>query len=109
MQVFKCAMRIVRGNLVFLLVYLVGLSFMGLFIAQSFSFDTVDQALDQDAPDFAVIDRDDSELSRALAAFLDGRGVAVEVEDSRVAVQDAVAKGEVDYLLVVPEGFGVRS
>lgn len=106
MQVFKCAMRIVRGNLVFLLVYIVGLSFMGLFMAQSFSFDRVDQALDQDAPDFAVIDRDDSELSRALAAFLDGRGVAVEVEDSRVAFQDAVAKGEVDYLLVVPEGFG---
>lgn len=106
MQVCKCAMRIVRGNLVFLLVYIVGLSFMGLFMAQSFSFDKVDVALDQDAPDFAIVDRDDSELSRALAAFLDGRGIAVEVEDSRLAFQDAVAKGEVDYLLVVPEGFG---
>lgn len=28
MQVFKCAMRIIRGNIIFPIIYIVGLSFM---------------------------------------------------------------------------------
>ena len=105
MQAFRCALRVIRGNIVFLLVYIVGLSFMGVFMAQSFNFQGVDDALGEKSTNFAVVDRDESELSRGLEAFLEERAMPVEVEDSREAFQDAVAKGQTDYLLVVPAGY----
>lgn len=105
MRAFECALRIIRGNKVFLLVYIVGLSFMGVFMAQSFSFGGTEEVLQKSSASFAVVDRDGSSLSQALAAYLAERGEPVQVEDSRQAFQDAVAKGQTDYLLVIPEGY----
>lgn len=105
MRAFECALRIIRGNMVFLLVYIVGVSFMGVFMAQSFSFGGTEEVLQEGSASFAVVDRDESSLSHALAAYLSERGEAVRVEDSRQAFQDAVAKGQTDYLLVVPDGY----
>lgn len=111
MQAFKCALRIIRGNLVFLLVYIVGLSFMGVFMAQGFSFGDVETTMEEDRPNFAVVDRDDSALSEGLERFLEQRGYSVSIDDSKMAFQDAVAKGQTDYVLIVPEGYeaGFRS
>lgn len=105
MRAFECALRIIRGNKVFLLVYIVGLSFMGIFMAQSFSFGGTEELLRDGSASFAVVDRDESSLSHALAAYLAERGEPVQVEDSRQAFQDAVAKGQTDYLLVIPAGY----
>lgn len=105
MQAFKCALRVMRGNLTFLIVYIVGLSFMGIFMAQSFHFEPAEDMLEQTNAEFSIVDRDDSALSRGLEEFLEESGVPVAVEDSRTAFQDAVAKGSTDYLLVVPEGY----
>ena len=38
MQVFKCALRILRAHLIFPMIYIVGLSFMGILMASSFGF-----------------------------------------------------------------------
>lgn len=106
MQVFKCALRVIRGHAVFPLVYIVGLSLMGLFMASSFDFSTAEGQFEREQADYAVVDRDGSALSAGIAEALDEQGTAVEVADDRRAFQDAVAKGAVDYLLVVPEGYG---
>ncbi len=106
MQVFKCALRIIRGNLVFPLVYIVGLSFMGLFMAISFDFGDSTSDFQRPEYDFAVIDRDGSELSQAVTEVLATQGEAVSVPDEKLAIQDAVAKGQTDYLLIIPPGFG---
>lgn len=106
MQAFKCALRIVRAHLIFPLVYIVGLSFMGLFMASSFSFGSADGRFERVQADFAVVDRDGSALVAGLVEALGSQGTAVEVADEPQAFQDAVAKGAVDYLLVVPEGYG---
>ncbi len=106
MKAFECALRIVRGNILFLLVYVVGLSFMGVFMAQSFGFGAVDETLQEQTAEFSVVDRDGSSLSRGLEEFLESRGIAVFIEDSTQAFQDAVAKGQTDYLLVIPAGYG---
>lgn len=108
MKVFECALRIIRGNIVFPLVYIVGLSFMGVFMALSFDFGGIEETLDESGVEYAVIDRDDSVLSRSIAGFLEERGVAVSIDDSRIAFQDAVAKGQADYLLVIPAGYEER-
>ena len=106
MQVFKCALHVIRGHAVFPLVYIVGLSLMGLFMASSFDFSTAEGQFEREQADYAVVDRDGSALSAGIAEALDEQGTAVEVADDRRAFQDAVAKGAVDYLLVVPEGYG---
>ncbi|MFR3090623.1 MAG: ABC transporter permease [Eggerthella lenta] len=53
-----------------------------------------------------MIDRDGSALSDGLAAYLREQGIEVPIEDSQMALQDAVAKGQSSYILIVPEGFG---
>ena len=105
MQVFKCAMRIIRGNIIFPVIYIVGLSFMGIFMAASFDFDMNENGLERYSCNFSVIDRDDSELSDAIASQLAQHGTQVVVEDTPLAIQDAVAKGATDYLLIIPEGY----
>lgn len=105
MQVFKCAMRIIRGNIVFPLIYIIGLSFMGLFMTVSFSFGNPGGDFERPTYDFAVIDRDQSELSAAVEDRLHAEGNAIAIEDDTRQIQDAVAKGQVDYLLIIPEGF----
>lgn len=106
MQVCKCALEIIRGNVVFLLVYIVGLSFMGVFMAQGFDFGSQSDEFAMEPVDFAVIDRDGNDLSAGVAEFLEGYGERAVVEDESLAMQDAVAKGTTEYLLVIPEGFG---
>lgn len=106
MQVFKCAMGVIRGNLVFPLVYIVGLSFMGLAMAMAFGFEGTVDEFQMERGSYAVIDRDGSALSQGVAQALQQMGDQVAVADDRRAMQDAVAKGRVDYLLMIPQGFG---
>ena len=110
MQVFKCALRIMRASFVFPLIYVVGLSFMSVVLA--FSAVPLD---DRQSDDFeraeyvySIIDRDNSTISHSLAEALAEGGEAIEVTDDRVAIQDAIAKGHVDYLLIIPVGYEER-
>ncbi|MBM6699864.1 ABC transporter permease [Bifidobacterium pullorum subsp. saeculare] len=57
-------------------------------------------------PTVAVIDRDGSKISGALADFVRGAGTPVALPDSAFALQDAAAKDLATYVLVIPEGYG---
>ena len=57
MQLFKCAIRIIRGNIIFPIIYIVGLSFMGIFMAASFDFDMNENGLERYSCNFSVIGR----------------------------------------------------
>ncbi len=106
MRAFKCAMRVMRAHLVFPIVYIMGLSFMGIFMAMSLSFGQADGQFQPERGDFAVVDRDRGPISDGISEALSAKGDRIEVADDRQAFQDAVAKGSVDYLLVVPKGYG---
>lgn len=106
MQVFKCAMRIIRANLGVPLVFIVILSFMGVFIALSIDSDNGSNDFERCAVNFAVVDRDDSELSQGIVNFLEQDNTRVFVEDTPIALQDLVAKGKVALLLIIPNGYG---
>ncbi len=54
----------------------------------------------------AVIDRDQSALSRELTDFLGQRAELVELADSPRALQDAAALNTVTYLAIIPAGYG---
>ena len=107
MQVFKAALRVVLRHPLYLLVYAVFLSFMGVLMASSLPFGEAEDAeFVGHRTRFSVIDRDGSDLSQGLAAFLGERGEEVPLEDTPIALQDAVAKGQSGYVVIVPEGFG---
>ena len=105
MQVFKCTLKIIARNKVFPLIYIVGLSFMGLFMSWSFDFEGQSSEFESTKANYAVIDRDQSQLSLGIIDSLESCGQRIDVVDNTLAMQDAVAKGEIDYLLIIPSGY----
>ncbi len=109
MRVFRYALTMAARKPMFFLIYAVGLSFMGVAMALAV---TASQPADTAAAvarprvAWALVDRDGSELSRGLAAGLDVLGAREDVPDDRLAMERAVAQGQVDCLFVVPAGFG---
>ena len=107
MQVFKIAIKTVLRHPMYLFVYAGFLSLMGVFIASGLTFGgSSDNGFSPYETKFAVIDRDASAFSEGLTAYLREQGTEVPVEDSPMALQDAVAKGQSSYTLIIPEGFG---
>lgn len=107
MTTFRTYLAIVRAHWVYLAIYLVLLASMAVFTGMAVAgSDTSGDSFAATAPKVAVIDRDGSALSRALAAHaLDGNE-QVGLADDRRAIQDALARDRVAYLLVIPEGWG---
>jgi len=104
MQVFKHALKLVFRFPVYLLVYIVMLSLIGLLLSISFSTPTV-EGFEKSHPPVAVIDRDQSALSQAINDFLAERSTPVYIEDNTRALQDATAQNLTPYILVIPEGY----
>ncbi|WP_302962128.1 ABC transporter permease [uncultured Adlercreutzia sp.] len=105
MRACRYALEIVAKHPIYLIIYVGFLSLMGLFVTSGLYPPAMSDEYEPAEIPFAVIDRDQSELSCSVAAFLAEQGPSVEVPDELRACQDAVATGEVRYLLIVPEGF----
>ena len=103
MQVFRAALKAFFRHPVYLLIYVVLLSCMGVFMGMSIDDAPSDEYLKR--PRVAVVDRDKQGLSQGLRAFVLGQGEAVEVEDTERALQDAVMQELASYIVVIPEGF----
>lgn len=103
---FSCALRILWAHRIYLFIYLVAMSLMGVFVASQSIPPSTDGSMPEAPAAVAVIDRDGSAVSRGLAAYLGREAELVEVADTQRALQDAVAQESVDCLLVVPAGYG---
>ena len=103
MQVFKAALKTFFRHPIYLIIYVVWLSFMGLFMGMSVNDVPSEEYLER--PNVAVIDRDGGELSKGLTSFVLGNSVPIEVEDSERALQDAVMQERAHYIVIIPEGF----
>lgn len=106
MTSFRTYLKILWGHKLYILIYLVFLSFMGVLIGFSYGGSADATIYKSDPARVAVIDRDGSTLSRSLAGhILEGRD-AQQIADERRAIQDAVAKDTCSYILVIPDGWG---
>lgn len=103
MRICRTALTLIARHRVMFLLYVVVLSVSGYLMGGSIGGQT---GYTEARPTVAVIDRDDSEVSRALAAAVRAAGDSVEVEDSVPALQDAAARDIASYVLVIPEGYG---
>lgn len=104
MNVFRLALKVAARHWQYLLIYLVAFGGMALVGSGAVQVAASDE-FHEDMPKVAVIDRDGSALSSALADFALRDSVAVEVEDSTFGLQDAAAKDLASYVLIIPEGF----
>ncbi len=112
MSTFKTALRMALAHPLYLLIYTVFISLMGVFIAASVSWNSsqLTEYKPYDA-NVIVVDRDDSDLSRALTKHLGSRFELVTgVGDGTYDLADALsksnsAKGSADCVFFIPEGF----
>lgn len=104
MQSFRTCLKILAGHRIYILVYLVMLSAFALLVGLP-SGTAADSGYTKTSVKVAVIDRDGTALSKALAAHVRDGNAAVELDGTDEAIQDALAKGSVSYLLVIPEGW----
>ena len=88
MQACRYALEVVAKHPIYLLVYVGFLSLMGLFITSGVYPPATSAGYESAEVPFAVIDRDQSDLSRSVAAFLEERGTSVEVADEARACQE---------------------
>ena len=107
MPVFKTAVRMIFRYPMYILIYIVMFGFLGLVVTGAPSSE-VTGVVDYDAPlpEVAIIDRDHSLVSEGLVDYLVGRATLVDLPDQTRAMQDAIATGEVQYLLFIPAGYG---
>ncbi len=105
MSSFKTCLRILWGHKVVLLVYIVLLSLLGLLMGLGSGHDDT-TSYERAVPNVAVIDRDGSALSQALRAHVERGSNTETIADDPLAIQDAIAKGSVSYILVIPAGWG---
>lgn len=112
MSTFKTALRMALAHPFYLLIYTVFISLMGVFIAASVSWNSsqLTEYKPYDA-NVIVVDRDGSDLSRALTRHLGSRfDLVTGVGDDTYDLADALsksnsAKGSADCVFFIPEGF----
>ncbi len=105
MPIFEISSRIASSHRIYLIVYLVMISSLGLVMGLANSQSTSTELTEWN-PRVAVIDRDGSVLSQGLANYVALQGEVQDLEDSKRAIQDAVAGDRINYILVIPDGFG---
>ena len=104
MHVFRLTGRVILRHRVLILIYVGMIACLGFLMAPSVGVRA--EGYVGARPTVAVIDRDGSELSRAIAEVARADGEQVELPDTAYALQDAAAKGLASYVLVIPEGYG---
>ncbi len=112
MSTFKTTLRMALAHPFYLLIYTVFISLMGVFIAASVSWNS-SQLTEYEPYDtnVIVVDRDNSDLSRALTKHLDSRfDLVTGIGDDTYDLADALAKsnsakGSADCVFFIPEGF----
>ena len=105
MTTFRTYLKIFLSHRVYIAIYLVMISLVGVAIGLSASSAGTGE-FRAATVNVAVIDRDGSKLSSALAQHVLAGNNRVEVADEKRAIQDAVARDQVSYLLVIPESWG---
>lgn len=104
MQVFNCFYKIIKKNIGGLLLYF-GI-FIGLAILMSnITSGTEMSSFEETKIQMAVIDRDNSELSKALKEYMGTRQNLVAMDDDKEKMQDNLFARKVEYILIIPPHF----
>lgn len=113
MTTYKAVWRVIIAHKLYLLIYIVWMCAMMMFMSSSVVFsnlssDTVD-TLSSARARIAVVNRCDSDSGRTLAGslrkYLAASNDVIELEDRQESLQNAVATGYTDLIVIVPAGY----
>lgn len=106
MNICRRTLAIALRHPLYLAIYIGFLSVMGVLLMGEVGGSPAADAADPARARIALIDRDGSAVARELAAALAESDELVAVDDEPLALQDALATGNVDAVLIVPDSFG---
>lgn len=106
MNICRRTLTIALKHPLYLAIYIGFLSVMGVLLMGEVGGSPAADAADPVRARIALIDRDGSAVARELAAALAESDELVAVDDEPLALQDALATGNVDAVLIVPDSFG---
>lgn len=113
MTTYKTVWRVIVAHKLYLLIYIVWMCAMMMLMSASVVFsnlssDTVDSFSSARAT-IAVVNRDNSDSGRTLAGslrkYLAASNDVLELEDHQESLQNAVATGYTDLIVIVPAGY----
>ena len=104
MQVFKCFFKIVRSKKLSMVVY--GSVFIALTIMFSNFGRSSDTGFKATKIEVGIVDHDQSTISKALKDFLSKEQNVKVMKDDKRTMQDELFYRNVEYILILPEGFG---
>ncbi|MDR1806988.1 MAG: ABC transporter permease [Propionibacteriaceae bacterium] len=105
MTIFKTAVQLLIRHKVYFIVYVMAVGAVGLFMVVGQTATPGAGDLNRVVPTVGVIDRDQSQLSTALTAFLADQATLVTLDDSRAALQQAAEQNNPTYSAIIPAGF----
>ena len=98
MNTFKTSLKVVAAHRLYILVYLVALSLLGLLAGATQAGSSSDQ-VKQATASVAVIDRDGSTISRGVRDYVKSVGEARPLEDSRQAIRQGTEPPRMDTVI----------
>ena len=98
MSTFRTSLRIIWGHRLYVAVYLVFISMLGVLAVggAATSPDSEETGFIAAKPTVAVIDRDGSDISRGITEYVCAQGTSVDVNDDERSIQDAAAEEKPD-------------
>lgn len=107
MRAFKLYFKVMRSSIAAILTYLGIFVVIFNFIIQA-QLPSEKEDLNIQEHKIAVFDADQSTVSKAFTAYLAEHAEIVELEDTEIAVNDALFDGDVYYVIRIPQGFGAQ-
>lgn len=104
MQTFKAFYKILKKNSISMGVYF-GIFILLAIITTSTSDGDVPNAFGSSNVNFTIIDRDNSELSKALLSYLSKDNSFIEFDDNMDNIRNAMYYRKIYYALIIPKGF----
>lgn len=104
MQTFKAFYKILKKSSISMGVYF-GIFILLAIITTATSDGDVPNAFGSSNVNFTIIDRDNSELSKALLSYLSENNSFIEFDDNMNDIRNAMYYRKIYYALIIPKGF----
>ena len=104
MRAFKLYFKVMRGSLATILTYIGIFVVIANFVINA-QLPSKEADLKIAEPKITVFDADESPVSKAFTAYLTEHAEIVELEDTEIAINDALFDGETYYVIRIPQDF----
>lgn len=106
MNICKRALTIALRHPLYLIIYIGFLSSMGVVLMGEVGGSGAREATEVPRARIALVDRDGSAVAQSLEEMLSQTDELITVADEPLALQDALATGKADAVLIIPASFG---